>query len=160
MRSLVALPLVALPLVAAAAWMPHLPAKPWRRTWRVLSASMVGDGTPPPPAPTRGQEEWGTWAHDDHTVTLEMFLDENVNVKRLCVEIVEGFLLVGEDSEDGPPPMLFGRLLQSCAADDLMWAVDEADDDRRVLCIELPKLGRARPGTVGASADCIFDETL
>lgn len=159
MRLLVALPL------AAAAWTARPVSMASRRTIDLIASAdgaspFLTGGVPPPPAPSRGEEDWGTWAQDSSTVTLEMNLDDNVSAERVCVEIVENFLLVGEDRDDGPPPLLFGRLLQSCAVDDLTWAIDNAADGRRMLCIELHKLEAVHPGTVGATADCIFDETL
>ena len=87
-----------------------------------------------------------------------MAIDETVQSKRLSVEVEEGFLFAKEEGVEGPP-LIFGRLLQPVVASELMWGVDDAaDGEGRALCIELPK--KAAPGGVGASVDCVFDETL
>ena len=116
----------------------------------------------PPPAPIRGDEQWGTWSNFRGAVYLEIFIDESVRSKFLRVEAAEGWLLAGEDVEDenAPPPMVFGRFAQPVEASELTWAVDENSDGQRVLCIELPKKEMAVQGGAGATVDCIFDESL
>jgi len=131
------------------------------------SVSLMGKGDTPnsagsaatatPAVPSRGEAEWGSWTHTSDSVNLELYIEEGVQAKSLNVEIAEGWLGV-ETGKPGVPPLLVGRLAQPVQVSELMWAVDEASDGQRVLCIELPKKDGGRIGA--AQADCIFDETL
>ena len=131
------------------------------------TVSLMGNGdaletagtaaTAPPTAPSRGETEWGSWTHTSDSVNLEIYIEDDVQAKSLNVEVAEGWLGV-ETGEEGVPPLLVGRLAQPVQVSELMWAVDEGSDGKRVLCIELPKKDGGRIGA--AQADCIFDETL
>lgn len=118
--------------------------------------------TEPKIAPQQGEESWGRWSRAGKNVYMELFLDESINVKEVRVEVAEGWLLAGVDSErdDDPPPFVFGRFAQPVAATQLSWAVDEDVNDRRVLCIDLPKKEASLRQGAGATIDCIFDESL
>jgi hypothetical protein len=122
---------------------------------------------PPPPqqqqpksTPLQGEESWGRWSRAGPSVSLELQVDEGVRVKDIRVEIEEGWLLAGVDSEDAPPPFIFGRFAQPVEATSLMWTVDEVADDQRVLCIEISKREVPLRAGAGATIDCIFDESL
>ena len=116
-----------------------------------------GGGDAPPRAPTRGEEAWGSWSQTDAAIALDLYIGAQIIAKEIEVEMAEGWLCV-QTGEVDAPPLLFGRLAQPVIASELMWAVDETSDGRRVLCIEVPK--KARPAASRASADCVFDESL
>lgn len=131
-----------------------------------------------PVAPTSGEAEWGRWRQSADSVGLEVFLPADVKTKDVLCEAAEGWLCVsidssygmcyeddggawgGEETVEGEdrPPLLLGRFAQAVVGSELMWAVDEEADGRRVLCVELPKAPRNARDK--ASVDCIFDETL
>ena len=120
----------------------------------------LDEQAPPPMAPQQGTETWGTWSRAGDSVYIEVFIDDAVRTNEVRVEFMEGWLLAGvdNDSDDAPPPFLFGRFAQPVEEQDLNWAIDDAPDGKkRVLCIELPK--KESP-TAGVSIDCIFDESL
>ena len=114
----------------------------------------------PPPAPLRGDENWGSWSLAGWNVNLDVFIDDSVSSKEVRVEVAEGWLIAGVDSDrdDTPPPFLFGRFAQPVEEGELTWTIDEDSDGRRVLCIELPK--KKSSPVAGVTIDCIFDESL
>jgi hypothetical protein len=134
-------------------------------------APVQGETTPmqpplrqtPEPAPVRGETAWGRWSNAGSLVSLELDLEalglDGVRAKALSVEVAEGWLCVQRATDEGKgPPVLFGRFAQTMEEDDLVWGVEEGADGRRVVCIEVPK--QPVVGGVGASVDCIFDESL
>ena len=46
---------------------------------------------------------WGAWSHSDDVISLEMYLDEGAKTRDVCVEVVEGWLLVRIDASQAPP---------------------------------------------------------
>ena len=98
------------------------------------------DAQPPRPRPpldeqhhhrwhhSRAQKAWGTWSRAGDSVYIEVFIDDAVRTNEVRVEFMEGWLLAGvdNDSDDAPPPFLFGRFAQPVEEQDLNWAIDDA----------------------------------
>tara|TARA_B110001452_G_C15223550_1_gene424144 strand:+ start:118 stop:858 length:741 start_codon:yes stop_codon:yes gene_type:complete len=89
----------------------------------------------PPPLPTSGREEWGIWMQSDSEMYLELFVPDETRGKQVRCEVLVGFLDVRVDDV----PLLSGRLAQEARPLELQWTLDTQADDRKVLCIELPK---------------------
>ena len=70
----------------------------------------------------------------------------------------EGWLFAQPDVDD-VPPLIVGRFATPVLSSELEWAIDAGADGQRVLCIEVPKK-RLSARAVGATCDCLFDESL
>jgi hypothetical protein len=75
----------------------------------------------------------------------------------LDVEIAEGWL--GVQPTGDVPPLLVGRFASPMLSSELDWGIDEGAEGQRVLCIEIPKKHQSARA-IGATCDCIFDESL
>ena len=91
--------------------------------------------------PTRGSMAWGAWSHSDDVISLEMYLDEGAKTRDVCVEVVEGWLLVRIDASQAhpardrrrPAPGAARATAQSCYRqeylyEDGVWGGEEVED--------------------------------
>ena len=86
----------------------------------------------------------------DDAILLDIFLPEGARARDVVCEVVNGFLHVSlTDSE-----LLSGRLALTVDRTELMWGVEDEDDGRRLLCIELP-LAPADPSNT-VRVDSVF----
>ena len=104
------------------------------------AAELLGDLAPPgssspSPLPTSGREKWGIWMQSNSEMYLELFVPDETRGKQVHCEVLVGFLDVRVDDV----PLLSGRLAQEVRPLELQWTLDTQADDRKVLCIELPK---------------------
>ena len=110
------------------------------------------------PTPRSGVQEWGRWSHEDDTINLDLFLPSDVRAKELqCAVTKDGELRV-ERASDGSE-LLAGRLALPVDRVELIWLLEEQDDGRKLLCIEIPMLP-IDTSTRSRAVDCIFDDSL
>lgn len=89
--------------------------------------------------PPSGLESWGRWSQSDEEISLELCVGASTRAADVRVECLVGFLDVRCKDE----PLLSGRLALEVRATELDWALDEAVDGERVLCVVLPTRPRA-----------------
>ena len=115
------------------------------------------DDAPPAPTPRSGTQPWGRWSHEGESVELELALPDGVRARDLSCEVSKpGLMRVLAKSQS--QPLLSGQLALRVDRTELVWTVEEQDDGRRLLCIELP-LYPQDPNDM-QYVDCMFDESL
>jgi len=108
-------------------------------------------------SPRSGTQPWGRWSHESDAVELDIMLPDGARARDVVCEVSkQGLMRVQVAGAE--PPLLSGTVALPIDRTELAWAVEEQDDGRRLLCIELP-LYPADPNSMKC-VDCIFDESL
>ena len=137
--------------LAGLAWL-HSPLPPAPR------AAVAMRGEPPP---TRGNEDWGRWAHTTSLISIEVNLPSSMDTGTLAVNVADGWLLASAKGGLDDEPLIMGRFAGPVKGDGLTWTIDTNQEaGKRVLCIDIPR--KPYPSGTGSAArsDCAFDEGL
>lgn len=107
------------------------------------------------PVPRSGEHLWGRWSHEGDCIELDMILPEGARARDVACEVnKQGVIRVQVSGVE--PALLTGQIALPIDRTELSWLVEEQDDGRRLLCIEIP-LFPADPNAMKC-IESIFDQ--